>query len=119
GRFGPARATAAAAVGAIVAGWAFAQRPDLLPGLSFDEAAAGRSTLVAIAVAAGIGFVVLAPSLALLYGLLLRGRFDVEPTMPEARATRPAAPRRSRLLPVAAALLLAGAFLTVLFDSPL
>jgi cytochrome bd ubiquinol oxidase subunit II len=121
-RFGLARVTAAAAVGAIVAGWSLAQRPDILPGLSFDDAAAGRSTLLAVTIAAGIGFLVLAPSLVLLYGLLLRGRFDLEPTQPETArpvAARAAAPRRPRLLPAAAALLVAGAALTVLFDSPL
>jgi cytochrome d ubiquinol oxidase subunit II len=119
-RFGPARATAALAVAAIVAGWALAQRPDFLPGLSFEEAATGRSTLIAIAVAAAIGFVVLAPSLALLYGLLLRGRFDVEPVEPPRRAA-PAATRRpsSRLAPAAAGCLGVGTVLTMLFDTGL
>jgi cytochrome d ubiquinol oxidase subunit II len=119
GRFGPARVTAAVAVGAVVAGWALAQRPDILPGLSFEDAAAGRSTLVAVAVGAAIGFVVLAPSLALLYGLLLRGRFDLEPAAPEA-ARAPAAPprQRSRLAPAAGVCLAAGALLTLVFDSP-
>ena len=35
-RFGPARASAALAVAAIVAGWALAQRPRFLPGLTID-----------------------------------------------------------------------------------
>jgi len=76
GRFELARGSAAVAVTAIIAGWALAQQPSFLPGLTLDEAAAGRSTLVAIAVAAVIGFVVLAPSLALLFRLVLSGRFD-------------------------------------------
>jgi hypothetical protein len=42
-RFGPARVTAALAVAAIVAGWALAQRPDILPGLTVEQAAAGHS----------------------------------------------------------------------------
>ena len=37
---------AAAAVAAIVGGWAVAQQPMLLPGLTVHEAAAGRATLV-------------------------------------------------------------------------
>src|SRR6266540_5191876 len=38
-RFEPARATAALAVTAIIAGWALAQRPRFLPGLTIDDAA--------------------------------------------------------------------------------
>jgi cytochrome bd ubiquinol oxidase subunit II len=83
--FGPARLCAALAVAAIVAGWALAQRPRLLPGLTIDQAAAPRATLDAIAIAAGIGAVVLVPSLVLLFGLFLGGRFDALP----ARATEP------------------------------
>ena len=101
-RYGPARATAAAAVAAVLVGWVLAQRPELLPGLSIHEAAAGRSTLVALVIATAIGAVLLVPSLVLLYGLLLRGRFDAEarPSDPP----RAARPRRHepRLLPAAA-----------------
>jgi cytochrome d ubiquinol oxidase subunit II len=78
GRFEAARASAAASVAAIIAGWAFAQRPDILPGLTVEEAAAGRSTLVSLLVATALGAVVLVPSLAYLFGLVLRGRFDAE-----------------------------------------
>jgi cytochrome d ubiquinol oxidase subunit II len=117
-RFEPARVTAAAAVAAVLAGWAFAQRPDILPGLPIQEAAAGRSTLIAVTIAAAIGFVVLAPSLVILYGLLLRGRFDAEPE-PETPRAEPVGPPGSRLAPVAGVLLCVGAVLTVFFDSPL
>ena len=82
GRFEPARVTAALAVAAIVAGWALAQRPQVLPGLTIEEAAASRSVLIAVLVGVAVGAVVLVPSLALLFGLFLRGRFDpyrVEP----------------------------------------
>ena len=41
-RYGPARGTAAAAVAAVLVGWVLAQRPDVLPGLSIHQAAAGR-----------------------------------------------------------------------------
>lgn len=75
-RFEPARFGAALAVGAIVAGWAIAQSPDILPGLSIDEAAAGRPTLVALLLSVALGMVVLLPSLGLLFSLVLRGRFD-------------------------------------------
>jgi cytochrome d ubiquinol oxidase subunit II len=75
-RFGPARASAALAVAAVIAGWAAAQSPLVLPGLTVAEAAAGRSTLIATIVAVAAGAVVLVPSLAVLYSLVLRGRLD-------------------------------------------
>ncbi len=75
-RFGPARASAALAVAAIVAGWAAAQRPNLLPGLTVSQAAAGRSTLISVVVTVAIGAVVLVPSLILLFGLFLHGRLE-------------------------------------------
>jgi cytochrome bd ubiquinol oxidase subunit II len=118
-RFEPARATAAVAVAAIIAGWALAQRPELLPGLTVDEAAAGRSTLITLIVGVGIGALLLLPSLALLFGLVLKGRFDeqVEET-PSAGVAPPAqAPRRSLLVPVAGGCLAVGAALVFLFDS--
>ena len=71
-----ARASAALAVAAVIAGWAAAQSPRLLPGLTVAQAAAGRGTLIATIVAVGAGAVVLVPSLGLLYTLLLRGRLD-------------------------------------------
>jgi cytochrome d ubiquinol oxidase subunit II len=76
GRFGPARASAALAVAAVIAGWAAAQEPRLLPGLTVSQAAAGRATLIATIVGVAVGAVVLVPSLALLYTLVLRGRLD-------------------------------------------
>jgi cytochrome d ubiquinol oxidase subunit II len=65
-------------VGAVVAGWAAAQEPILLPGLTVEQAAAPHDTLVAITIAVVAGAVVLLPSLGLLFGLYLRGRFDRE-----------------------------------------
>jgi cytochrome d ubiquinol oxidase subunit II len=117
-RFGLARLTAAVAVAAIVAGWAIAQRPRLLPGLTIQEAAAGRTTLVALLVATALGAVVLAPSLVLLFGLFLRGTFDVR--RPNRAVPRPASPpvrgRPRVLAPLAAAGLAAGVPLTTLTD---
>jgi cytochrome d ubiquinol oxidase subunit II len=75
-RFGLARLTAAIAVAAVVAGWAAAQSPRLLPGMTVTQAAADRSTLVALLIAVAIGSVILIPSLALLFALFLRGRLD-------------------------------------------
>jgi len=88
GRFEPARYLASAAVAAIVVGWALAQRPELLPGLTVEEAAAERPTLIATIVGVALGAVVLVPSLALLFGLVLRGRFDREATEADAEARR-------------------------------
>ena len=118
-RYEAARAGAAIAVGAIVAGWAIAQQPRLLPGLSVHEAAAPHSTLVALIIGVGVGLLILLPSLALLFRLLLRGAFDpVPPGAGEAPASAPAAARRAPRRPAApVVLLVAGAILTVISDS--
>jgi cytochrome d ubiquinol oxidase subunit II len=119
-RFGPARASAALAVAAIVAGWALAQRPYFLPGLTVTEAAAGRSTLIAVVVTAAIGAVVLVPSLILLFALFLRGRLEpgTAPDAPTLDVRPSAEPRSPRLLATfALASLLVGAGLMVLSDA--
>jgi cytochrome d ubiquinol oxidase subunit II len=103
GRFEPARYTAALAVAAIVAGWALAQEPQFLPGLTVQQAAAPHDTLVAIIVAVIGGAIILFPSLALLLRLALGGHLGphLEAAAPGAEPTpgRPRAP----LLPVDAA----------------
>jgi cytochrome d ubiquinol oxidase subunit II len=71
-----ARIVGAVAVAAVVAGWALAQRPELLPGLTVQRAAAPDSVLWALIVATVLGAVVLIPSLGYLFGLVLRGRLD-------------------------------------------
>ena len=77
GRHEAARFAAAVAVAAIVAGWAFAQRPYVLPPeLTLDEAAAPDATLAAVVAALGVGALILVPSLWLLYRLVLRGTLD-------------------------------------------
>jgi cytochrome bd ubiquinol oxidase subunit II len=78
-RLEPARWSAAVAVAAVVAGWALAQQPQLLPGLTVEQAAAGDATMVALLLSLAVGAVILIPSLALLFGLVLRGRFDERP----------------------------------------
>jgi cytochrome d ubiquinol oxidase subunit II len=81
-RYESARYSAALAVAAIIAGWALAQQPVLLPGLTIARAAAPHETLVLVVVAVLAGAAILFPSLALLYGLLLRGRFDPSTEFP-------------------------------------
>jgi cytochrome bd ubiquinol oxidase subunit II len=78
-RFALARYGAALAVAAIIAGWALAQQPLLLPGLTIRQAAAGHATLLALVVAILAGAAVLLPSLALLFRLVLRGQLDPSP----------------------------------------
>ena len=75
-RFEAARGSAALAVSGMVAGWALAQQPYVLHGLMLRAAAAPHETLVLVVVATIAGATILFPSLALLFGLALRGRFD-------------------------------------------
>jgi len=75
-RYEPARYTAGLAVAAVIAGWALAQNPVFLRGLTIREAAASHDTLVAVVVAVLAGAVLLFPSLALLFRLTLRGALD-------------------------------------------
>jgi cytochrome d ubiquinol oxidase subunit II len=75
-RFETARYTAALAVAAVIAAWALAQSPLLLPGLTVREAAAPHDTLVVVTVAVLGGAVILFPSLGLLFRLVLHGRLD-------------------------------------------
>jgi cytochrome d ubiquinol oxidase subunit II len=99
-RFGLARLTAALAVAAVVVGWAAAQAPRFLPGMTVTQAAAGRSTLVALVIAVACGAVVLVPSLVLLFTLFLRGQLDT----PESHAVgeAPAAAQPETAVPGAA-----------------
>ena len=75
-RFGHARFMAAAAVAAVVAGWGIAQQPEMLPGLTIEQAAASDEVIIGLLVAVVIGLAILIPSLYLLYSLVLGGRFD-------------------------------------------
>ena len=78
-RFEIARYTAAAAVAAIIAGWALGQEPYLLPpGFTVEEAAAGDATLTALLIAATLGMALLLPALAWLFRLALSGRLAYE-----------------------------------------
>jgi cytochrome d ubiquinol oxidase subunit II len=75
-RYEPARYTAALAVAAIIVGWALAQQPALLPGLTVAQAAAPHDTLVLVTIAVLAGAVILFPSLGFLFRLVLGGQFD-------------------------------------------
>jgi cytochrome bd ubiquinol oxidase subunit II len=72
-----ARYTSGVAVGAMLAGLAFAQRPDFLPGeLSLEEAAAGDATLITTLVALVLALLVIVPAITLLFRLTLQGRLS-------------------------------------------
>jgi cytochrome d ubiquinol oxidase subunit II len=71
-----ARYSAALAVAGVVAGWALAQSPTLLPGLTVRQAAAAHDTLLLVVIAVLAGGLLLFPSLALLFRLVLGGRLD-------------------------------------------
>ena len=76
-RFEPARYTVAAAVGAIVAAWAIAQEPYILPPeLTVAEAAAPDATLAALLGCTAAGMLILVPALVWLFRLTLRGQLD-------------------------------------------
>jgi cytochrome d ubiquinol oxidase subunit II len=119
-RYETARYSAGLAVAAIVVGWALAQSPLLLPGLTVHQAAAPRDTLIAVTVVALAGALILLPSLALLFRLYLSGRFDPET---EAVATVPARPGvlgatgRGLALRAAVGLLVVGVVLTTFADA--
>ena len=117
-RYEPARYTAALAVAATIAGWALAQNPLFLEGLTVRQAAAGRDTQVAVVVAVVAGGVLLFPSLALLFRLTLAGRLsEAEPAGPHADHRRPVPRAGGWTRRLAAASLVAGiGFLTVADD---
>ncbi len=91
----PARYSAAVAVAAVVAGWAIAQQPVLLPGLTVSEAAAGDDALIAVLVSVGAGALLLAPSLAFLFTLTLRGRLGYEESDAGVVSAAPVGPVRA------------------------
>jgi cytochrome d ubiquinol oxidase subunit II len=117
-RFQSARFTAAAAVAGVIAAWALARWPTILPHLTVYRAAAGHDTLVWIVVAVLGGGALLFPSLGLLFRLTLTGRFAAA-EQPEGEL-EPRAVFRSRagaLGRAAVALLLAGVGLLNVADA--
>jgi cytochrome bd ubiquinol oxidase subunit II len=73
-RYGLARVSAALAVAGLIAGWALAQQPTLLAGLTIQQAAAPHETLVVVIAAIAMGAAILFPSLGLLFRLVLGGQ---------------------------------------------
>jgi cytochrome bd ubiquinol oxidase subunit II len=109
-RFAAARFGAVIAVAATVAGWALAQDPVFLPGLTVRQAAASHDVLIAVIVAVVAGGLILVPSLAVLFRLLLLGQLDhvsAEGGSEPPRGT-PIGMRPALIGRVAAALLIAG-----------
>lgn len=122
-RFEPARYTAAVAVATVIAGWAFARYPTLLPGLTVQRAAASHDTLVTLVVAVVAGGALLFPSLGLLFTLTLRGHLGEhgpeEDAVPSGARLGPGAGGRAALRArVAAALLIVGIGLLNAADAP-
>ncbi len=119
-RFEAARYTAAVAVAAIVAGWALAQSPEILPGLTVRQAAAPHDTQVTVLVAIVAGAAILAPSLVTLFRLTL-GRFasgeSAEDPPPHPRPDAATPRRPARLVRIAGALLIAGFGFTNVADA--
>jgi cytochrome bd ubiquinol oxidase subunit II len=108
-RYEPARYCGAIAVAAIVAGWALARWPTILPGLTVYQAAAGHDTLVWVIVVVLGGGAILFPSLAFLFRLALAGRFQAaESTVPNEIAQPVRAIRAGLVARLAVALLIAG-----------
>ncbi len=122
-RYEPARLGAGFAVAAVVAGWGLAQAPVLLPRVTIEQAAASHDTLIALLAAVVGGGIVLFPSLALLFGLVLRGTLDHAP--PAAASASPAGPRLAaqsprvlaRLARLALACLVTGVGLTTIAET--
>jgi len=117
--FEAARYSAALAVAAVVAGWAIAQWPTILPGLDVRHAAAPHDTLVAVVVAVLGGGAIVFPSLALLFRLALAGRFDDGGPLPAAAspARGRAGPRPALLMRIAGACLIVGFGLLTVADA--
>jgi cytochrome d ubiquinol oxidase subunit II len=126
-RYGAARVAAATAVAAIVAGWGIAQEPEILPGLTLDQAAAGDATITAVLIGFGVGLLILLPSLGYLFRLVLSGRFDPAtgpqpgPLAAEAAAANavPGAHSSLRSVLIAGGLTGLGAAVTFVSDGPL
>jgi cytochrome bd ubiquinol oxidase subunit II len=120
-RFEAARYAGSVAVAAVVVGWALAQRPEFLPGLTVEEAAAPRTTLLATTIGVAIGALALVPSLVILFILVLRGRFDREEGEAEAAGSSggQAKPRRTSLLALTVSAAALGLPLLVFLDGGL
>ncbi len=116
-RFDAARYGAAVAVAAIIAGWALARWPTILPGLTVNNGAAGHDTLVWIVVSVLVGGAIVFPSLGILFGLALTGRFGAEERTPFEPTRRRRTFKSGPFTRAAVALLIAGLGLLTLADA--
>jgi cytochrome d ubiquinol oxidase subunit II len=117
-RYSSARCSAATAVAAIIAGWALARWPTILPHLTIAKAAAGHDTLLWITVVVLAGGALVFPALALLFRLAVTGRLQPSETVGLVAAARQPQPRGSRLpARAAAATLIAGVGLLTFADA--
>jgi cytochrome d ubiquinol oxidase subunit II len=108
-RFELARYGVAVPIAAVIAGWALARYPTLLPGLSVHRAAAPRDTLICLIVAVLAGGALLFPSLALLFRLMLGGHLRPATADDAGSSLRGAIPLRPGLgVRAAVALLIVG-----------
>jgi hypothetical protein len=80
------------------------------------QAAADHATLVALLISLAVGALILVPALALLFGLVLRGRFDEGGDVRSAEPAAAPPPSTRRVLPAALALLAVGLPLALLGD---
>jgi cytochrome d ubiquinol oxidase subunit II len=116
-RFDAARFSAAVAVAAIIAGWALARWPTILPHLTVDGAAAGHDTLVWVVASVVVGGAVLFPSLGLLFRLDLMGRFQGAESTSWAASGRPRTSNPRLIARAAGGCLIAGIGLLTLADA--
>jgi cytochrome d ubiquinol oxidase subunit II len=118
-RLEPARVVSVVAVAAIIAGWALAQRPEFLPGLSIAQAAAGRPTIVATLIGLAVGSLILVPSLGMLFHMVMGGTFSAPPSAPALApaASGAAAAESSRATALCVVGLAAGALVLVVGDA--
>jgi cytochrome d ubiquinol oxidase subunit II len=118
-RFALARYGVAVPIAAVIAGWAFARYPTLLPGLSVHGAAAPRDTLICLIVAVLAGGALLFPSLALLFRLLLGGHLQSATAEEAGPSPGPATPLRPGLgVRASVALLIVGVGMLNAADPP-
>jgi cytochrome d ubiquinol oxidase subunit II len=104
-------------VAAIVAGWALAQRPEILPGLTISQAASSRATLVATLVGLGVGSLILIPSLGILFRMVLQGTFSTAPPPPAPVAPGPPLSDPARQTALVVVGLVVGALVLVVGDA--
>jgi cytochrome d ubiquinol oxidase subunit II len=67
-----ARVAVGVEAAAILTGWYGAQAPTIVPGLTYEAAASSGAMIEAFLIATGLGVIVLAPSLALLFRIFKR-----------------------------------------------